>query len=158
MSARRPSGEAFEYSSVNTFVLRWLVERVTGKPYAEVVAEEIWAAMGAESDALIVAPIRGVPIASSGISSTLRDVSRFGFLFTPSGRAGVKPLVSDQHLQHIQAGGRPEIFAADREDGPRRVNGEAALTQQLPVGFCHARRRFFQGWLRRAGSLRFPVT
>lgn len=145
LSARRPSGEAFEYSSVNTFVLRWLVERVTGQPYSELVAREIWAAIGAESDALIVAPIRGVPIASSGISSTLRDVARFGFLFTPSGRAGVNPLVSDQHLRHIQAGGRPEIFAAESESGPRKVSGEAARHNSYQWDFVMPDGDFFKG-------------
>src|SRR6266540_4811903 len=38
LPARRPPGEAYEYTSVNTFVLSWLVERLTGLGFAEVVA------------------------------------------------------------------------------------------------------------------------
>lgn len=145
LAARRPSGEAFEYSSVNTFVLRWLVERVTGERYAELLSRVLWSTIGAESDALIVAPIRGVPIASSGLSSTLRDVGRFGLLFTASGRSRVNPLVSDRHLQHIQKGGRTEIFAPGPDEEPRTVNGEAALHNSYQWDFVMRDGDFFKG-------------
>ena len=125
LQSRRPPGQAFEYTSVNTFVLAWLTETITGRRYAELLATEIWQKIGAESDAIIVAPKRGVQIASSGVSSTLRDMARFGLLFTPSGRTGAKPLVSDSYLEKIQKGGRPDIFNAGREDSPRLLDGEA---------------------------------
>lgn len=126
LASRRPAGEAFEYTSVNTFVLRWLIERVSGKTYATMIEQEIWQQMGAEADALLVAPKRGVPIAASGISSTLRDLARFGLLFTPTGRILSDPVVSAPLLEHIQRGGRPAIFDAAREPGEERlINGEA---------------------------------
>jgi CubicO group peptidase (beta-lactamase class C family) len=106
---RRPNGEANEYTTVNTFVLTWLAEKVTGKPFAEVVSEKIWRPMGAESDAVMMVSSVG---ASSTINSTLRDMGRFGLLFTPSWRTvSEKQLVSDGYLKKIQHGGRPEIFA-----------------------------------------------
>ncbi len=49
--------------------------------------------------------------ASSTINSTLRDLGRFGLLFTPSwGRISETRLVSGAYLKKIQYGGRPEIF------------------------------------------------
>lgn len=143
--ARRPSGEAFEYSSVNTFVLRWLVERVTGERYAELLSRVLWPLMGAESDGLLVAPIRGVPIASSGLSTTLRDLGRFGLLFTPAGRSRVNPLVSERHLDHIQRGGRAEIFAPGPDEEPRTVHGEAALHNSYQWDFVMRDGDFFKG-------------
>jgi CubicO group peptidase (beta-lactamase class C family) len=122
--SHRPSGEAFEYSSTNTFVLAWLAERVTDRPYTDLLTTEIWHKTGAESDAVMVAPKRGVQVASNGVSSTLRDLARFGLLFTPAGRTDVNPVVSDSYLQKIQKGGRPEIFNVGREDNPRLVDGE----------------------------------
>lgn len=105
----RPNGEAYEYTTVNTFVLTWLAERVTGKPFAEVVSEKIWRNIGAESDAVLMVSSVG---ASSTINSTLRDLGRFGLLFTPSWKKVSKQqLVSDTYLKKIQQGGRPEIFA-----------------------------------------------
>lgn len=124
LESRRPSGEAFEYSSTNTFVLGWLAEQVTGRPYSDLISKEIWQQIGAESDAILVADKFGVQIASNGISSTLRDMGRFGLLFTPSGRASVNSIISDSYLHKIQKGGRPEIFDAARRDNPRKVGGE----------------------------------
>lgn len=110
LKSRRPPGEAYEYSSTNTFVLAWIAERVTGRPYNELLATEIWRRIGAESDAVIVADNRGIALASNGISSTLRDLARFGLMFMPSGRSVVEPLVSDSYLDKIQNGGRPKLF------------------------------------------------
>ena len=81
LPTHRPNGEAYEYTTVNTFVLTWMVERITGKPFAEAVSEVIWRKIGAESDAVLMVSKAG---ASSTINSTLRDLARFGLLFTPS--------------------------------------------------------------------------
>ncbi len=124
LESRRPSGEAFEYSSTNTFVLAWLAEQVTGRPYSDLISKEIWQQIGAESDAMLVADKFGVQIASNGISSTLRDLARFGLLFTPGGRSNVDSIISDSYLRKIQKEGRPTIFNADRENNPRLIDGE----------------------------------
>ncbi len=125
LESHRPSGEAFEYTSPNTFVLGWLAEVIYGRSLSDVIAKEIWQKMGAESDGVISAPIRGVPMVSAGISSTLRDMARFGLLFTPTGRDGMHSVVSDAYLHKIQKGGRPEIFDAARMDNPKKVDGES---------------------------------
>jgi CubicO group peptidase (beta-lactamase class C family) len=107
----RTNGEAYEYTSVNTFVCAWLVETITGNPLAEVISERIWQKMGAESDALIMMSRFGAPHNSS-INSTLRDLGRYGMLFTPSwGVVAKEQVISDAYLKKIQTGGRPEIFA-----------------------------------------------
>lgn len=104
-------GKAFEYSSVNTFLLAWLAEKVTGKRYSELLAEEIWTKIGAEADSLIAISGVGAPVAHGGISARLRDVARFGVLFTPSWKTVTKErIVSAAYLDKIQNGGRPELF------------------------------------------------
>ena len=104
----RPSGEAFEYSTVNTFVLSWLVEVLTGKSQPEVISERLWQPMGAESDALVMLSNQG---AASTINSTLRDMARFGLLFTPSWKkVSRQPIISARYLDRIQHGGRPELY------------------------------------------------
>jgi CubicO group peptidase (beta-lactamase class C family) len=108
LPGHRPNGEAYEYTTVNTFVLTWLAETVAGKLFAEVVSEKIWRPMGAESDAVMMVSSVG---ASSTINSTLRDLGRFGLLFTPSWQTvSNRRLVSQAYLKKIQQGGRPEIF------------------------------------------------
>jgi CubicO group peptidase (beta-lactamase class C family) len=108
----RPCGEAFEYSSVNTFVLAWLAEWVLGRPFAELVSTRIWGRIGAEADALMILSDAGAPACHGGISATLRDLVRWGLCFTPSqDLVTSEPVVSDAYLRKIQTGGNPARFA-----------------------------------------------
>lgn len=110
LPSHRPPGEAYEYTSVNTFVVSWLIERVTGLPFAEVLAREIWQRAGFEAPAQLCGSADGAPASHAGLSATLRDVARFGMLFTPSARlVSEHPVISTEHLRRIQAGGRPEL-------------------------------------------------
>jgi CubicO group peptidase (beta-lactamase class C family) len=144
LKSHRPSGEAFEYTSPNTFVLGWLAEEIFGRPYVDLLSTEIWQKMGAESDGIIVAPRRGVPIASGGISSTLRDMARFGLMFTPSGRRGLQPVISDAYLENIQNNGRPDIFRAAGEEDDGMVDGEPARHNSYQWDFVMQDGDFFK--------------
>ena len=109
LPTHRPHGEAYEYSTVNTFVLTWMVETITGKSFAEAVSEMLWRKIGAEGDAVLMVSKAG---ASSTINSTLRDLGRFGLIFTPSWKTvSDERLISEAYLEKVQTGGRPEIFA-----------------------------------------------
>jgi len=145
LESHRPSGEAFEYTSPDTFVLGWLAESVTGRSYASLLSTEIWQKIGAESDAIIISPRRGVPIAHGGISSNLRDMARFGLMFTPSGRLSDDPLISDRYLDKIQEGGRPEIFNVGRENDIGKVDGEASLHNSYQWDFVMEDGDFYKG-------------
>ena len=123
----RPSGEAYEYTSVNTFVLGWLVEELMGQPFAEVVGERIWRRMGAEADAAIIVSPAGVAVTHGGISATLRDLARWGMLHTPGwSRVAVEPVLPDAYLTVIREGGRPAIFdrAGQGREMIRLLGGE----------------------------------
>jgi len=109
LEKRSESGKVWEYVSVNTFVLAWLAEEVTGKEFHEVLSEMIWARMGAEADALVSVNSRGHGAVHGGIVATLRDVARFGLLFTKGRGRGV---VSGSYLTKILEGGRPELLEA----------------------------------------------
>jgi CubicO group peptidase (beta-lactamase class C family) len=104
-------GQVYDYTSVNTFVLGWLAERISGKRYADLVSEEIWSRIGAESDALISSSRCGAVAHHGGVVTRLRDLARFGLLFTPSWQiVSDTRIVSDRYLREITEGGRPEIF------------------------------------------------
>jgi len=75
-------GEKTEYNSINTFVLGWIVEKITGKKYADIVADMIWKPIGASSNAYVCISNNGSPCCNAGISTTLKDLARFGLLFT----------------------------------------------------------------------------
>ena len=41
-------GTSFEYGSINTYILGWLVEKLTGMPFQDAFSREIWTQIGAE--------------------------------------------------------------------------------------------------------------
>ncbi|MFK5973580.1 MAG: serine hydrolase domain-containing protein [Flavobacteriaceae bacterium] len=111
LSSSKVPGNIFEYTSVNTFVLSNLVERITGLSYAKNIEREIWQKIGAESDALIT-QTNGISISHVGINSTLRDLARFGHMFLPEGRSSKSSFVSEKYYNRIQKEGRPQLLIA----------------------------------------------
>jgi CubicO group peptidase (beta-lactamase class C family) len=67
-------------------MLALLIERLTNRPYGDVVQERIWSKIGAEADGLMGLSPDGKAIAHGMFSSRLRDLGRFGLLFTPTGK------------------------------------------------------------------------
>jgi len=104
-------GETFQYSGANTFLMQWLVEEITGDPFQDVLTREIWWKMGAEADAALMAPRYGVPIAHGGLLAPLRDVARFGLLFTPSYKVvSDEKIVSDRFIDLLLTKGNPKLY------------------------------------------------
>lgn len=78
-------GAVFRYRSILTDLLAWIVENVTGRPYADVLSRGLWTPMGAEYDAEITLNAYGDPTADGGISCALRDLGRLGDLICRGG-------------------------------------------------------------------------
>jgi CubicO group peptidase (beta-lactamase class C family) len=89
-----PHGGPFNYRSILTDVLAWVIERAGGARFHQLVARELWQPMGAEFDAEITVDRHGNPMADGGICATLRDLGRFGLLALRRGRAGRRQVVS----------------------------------------------------------------
>ena len=109
-SAQQP-GMEFQYTSSDTFACSWLIERVLGAPYHEIIREQFWSKIGPEADAHLLVGPDGTPFSHGGFSTTLTDLARFGLLFTPSwNTVSQEKIIPEQHISRIQSGGRPEIF------------------------------------------------
>ena len=83
-----PHGGPFDYRSILTDILAWVMERAAGERLPELIARELWRPMGAGADAEITVDGHGNPMADGGISCTLRDLARFGMLLHGQGRRG----------------------------------------------------------------------
>ena len=81
-----PHGGPFDYRSILTDVLAWVMERAAGERLHALISRELWQPMGAEADAEITVDGHGNPMADGGISCTLRDLARFGLLLHRRGR------------------------------------------------------------------------
>ncbi|WP_350285792.1 serine hydrolase [uncultured Croceitalea sp.] len=99
----RPSGTEYQFSNADAMVLTLLVEKMSGLAFGDFVEQEIWRKIGAEHSALMGSNTNGTALAYlDGMSTTLRDLARFGLAFTPSGRKSPNPIISDAHLSKIR--------------------------------------------------------
>ncbi len=112
-------GTSYSYSGVNTFIIGWLVEKITGMPFQDALSREIWTRIGAEADAAMLAPRFGVPNTHGGLMARLRDLARFGLLFTPSYRVvSDQKIISDRYIDLILNGGNSELIKNARYGAP----------------------------------------
>jgi len=81
-----PHGGPFDYRSILTDLLAWVMERATGARFADLVSEHLWQPMGAEFDAEVTVDAHGNAMADGGVCATLSDLARFGQLLLDDGR------------------------------------------------------------------------
>jgi CubicO group peptidase (beta-lactamase class C family) len=105
-------GTAFHYVSPCTDMLGWVIERVTKKPYAEAVSEEIWQPMGAEFDGYVTVDRFGAPRAAGGICLALRDLARVGQMMLEQGQANGQQVVPQSWIADGRFNGDKATWAA----------------------------------------------
>ncbi|MGI9415525.1 MAG: serine hydrolase domain-containing protein [Hyphomicrobiales bacterium] len=100
-------GGMFRYISPNTDLLGWVIERASGRAFADLLSETIWRPLGAEHDAYVTVDRLGAPRAAGGICMCLRDLARFGLMMLRGGRAGAEQIVPASWVEDIREGGDP---------------------------------------------------
>lgn len=112
-----PSGTKFQFSNVDAAILTLLVEKISGLAFRDFVEQEIWRKIGSEHTALLGINTNGTSLSYlNGMSSTLRDLARFGLAFTPSGRKNTNPIISDAYLSNIRNVNKNLITSRDSEE------------------------------------------
>jgi CubicO group peptidase (beta-lactamase class C family) len=82
---QRSHGEVFEYRSILTDLLGWVIERAAGRRFADLLSDLLWGPLGAEWDAEITVDRHGNPMPDGGLCVTLRDLARLGLLYLGKG-------------------------------------------------------------------------
>jgi CubicO group peptidase (beta-lactamase class C family) len=117
--SRGPHGQDFSYRSIETDVLGFVLERISGTRLPELVSRELWAPMGAAEDGCFTVDPTGFACANGGFNATLRDLARFGLLYASGGEAQGRQLVPAAWIDQTRKG-NPELFkGAYREVLPR---------------------------------------
>ncbi len=88
-----PHGGPFDYRSVLTDLLGWVMERAAGARLADLISRELWQPIGAEFDAEITVDAHGNAMADGGVCCSLRDLARFGQVLANGGRRGRREVV-----------------------------------------------------------------
>ena len=103
--------QAFAYKTVNTDVLTWIIQRVSGKPLAQLVSERFWQKLGVEEDAYILVDRTGFASGGGGLNTTLRDMARFGEMMRQGGKYNGQQIVPAAVVDDIMAGADKTKFA-----------------------------------------------
>jgi CubicO group peptidase (beta-lactamase class C family) len=96
-----PPGEHFQYKTIDTAVLGWLVERATGGSVAAYTESCVWEPLGAEADGFYImdgAPGVGREFSGAGFNASLRDFARFGQMVLDGGVANGTRIVSEDWI------------------------------------------------------------
>jgi len=96
-----PHGGRFHYTSPNSDLLGWVIERATGARYADLMSELVWKPAGAERSAYITLDRLGAPRCAGGMCVTLRDLARVGLWVLEQGET-----------QSFEREGDPQAWAA----------------------------------------------
>lgn len=105
-------GAGFQYKTVDTEVIGWLLQRVTGKTYATLLSERIWSRLGAQEDGYVWVDSSGMQLASVGVNASLHDLGRFGEMVRQGGHFNGRQVVPEPVIAGIRKGADPEKFKA----------------------------------------------
>lgn len=108
-----PPGEVFAYKTIDTAVLGWLIERVSGGSVSAYTARKLWEPLGSEGDGFYIMdgpPGVGREFSGAGFSATLRDWARFGQMMLDGGIANGRRVISPEWVAMANA-------PAVKEDG-----------------------------------------
>jgi len=121
----RPHGGPFDYRSILTDVLAWVMERAAGDRLSELISTLLWQPMGAEFDAEITVDAVGNPMADGGICTTLRDLARFGQLLANRGRRDGAAVIPESWIVDTLTPGPDsvEAYLASEPDAEQVARG-----------------------------------
>lgn len=92
-----PPGTHFQYKTLDTAVLGWLLERVSGgSNLSAYAAQRLWEPLGAEHDGFFIMdgpPGVGREFSGAGFNASLRDLARLGLMMLNEGRVGDRQVI-----------------------------------------------------------------
>ena len=95
---RKQSGQRFNYSSLETMAIGYLLKDMTGKTITELTQEWIWNPMGAEDEAYWLLSKEGMEGVYCCLAASPRDWAKVGLLFAQNGLVNGQAIVSENYI------------------------------------------------------------
>ena len=92
-AAAAPPGSVYAYSNANSQLAGLILQRATGKRYAEFLSTRIWQPIGASDATVWLDRPQGTPHTFCCLQATARDWARVGQLILDRGKAGGRQVV-----------------------------------------------------------------
>ena len=83
---QEPPGRRFDYNGVNPTLLAMIIERTTGRRYAEYLSEKLWKPLGNRTAHVWLDHDGGLVFAATSLFATPRDWLRVGIMMLDEGR------------------------------------------------------------------------
>ncbi len=99
LQSEHEPGTVWEYASSDTQVLGMVIREATGIDLATYTETRLWKPAGMEFDAYWLTDSQGVESAFGGFNVTLRDLARFGNIYTNEGFWNGKQIVPSEWVQ-----------------------------------------------------------
>jgi CubicO group peptidase (beta-lactamase class C family) len=116
----RPHGNEFQYNSIMSNMLGWIVQRAAGTRLHELASEVLWKPMGAQCDASMTLDGHGNAITEMGLSATLLDMVRWAEMLRCGGMANGRRVLSQEWIDDTVIPEHDSIEAF-KTNGPRML-------------------------------------
>lgn len=117
---RDKPGARFNYSTLNTTVLGWVLEKATRQPLQEYMTRRLWQPLGAEADGFFIAdgpPGVGRATNGMGFNAELRDFGKIGQMMLHDGKANGRQIIPTAWVRESTVPTGPEPADADNPQG-----------------------------------------
>lgn len=117
---REAPGTRFNYSTLNTTVLGWVLEKATKQPLQDYMTRRLWQPLGAEADGFFITdgpPGVGRATNGMGYNAVLRDYGRIGQMMLHAGRANGRQIIPAAWVRESTVPTGPEPADAGERQG-----------------------------------------
>ncbi len=97
-------GARFAYRSIETDVIAFVLERISGLRLPEILSRDLWQPLGTEESANYTVDSAGYALADGGFNATLRDYARFGEMLTQDGLFNGRQIVAAEWVKNCRFG------------------------------------------------------
>lgn len=105
------AGTQFNYSTIDTQVLGWVLEAATGRSLAQYATERLWSRIGAERDAYywLTRKHPRTAIGGGSLNATARDMARLGLLMSRGGELNGQRIVPEEWVARSRGRAVPHL-------------------------------------------------
>jgi len=148
-----PAGSQFDYNGVNPQVLGIVIARVSGRPYADYLAENLWRQVSSD-DAFVEldSDEHRTPRTFCCLGATARSWLRVGLLHLDHGRVGDRQVVPATWMREVVAPSAQNpnygflTWLGTRHDPERRYNRKASIFAPASEPFAANDVIYFDGF------------
>ena len=99
LQPEKPPGNDFQYSNANAAILGIVLQRATGKRYAQYLSERLWSRLGTGPAAVWLDHEGGVPRTFCCLYARARDWLQVGRLILDGGRSGGQQVIPEEWIR-----------------------------------------------------------